>query len=240
MRSMPGVIAGVACTSICGAGALAAYAVRGPSSTLLAPSVYRGSSSQRAVALTFDDGPSESTPALLDLLEKLQVTGTFFQCGANVQRLPQIARQVVERGHELGNHSHTHPRFYFRSREFIGAELAQAQDAIRVVTGVLPRLFRAPFGVRWPGMGAAQRRLNLLGVMWTVIGCDWKLKAEAIFKRVLTRTENGAIIGLHDGRELEARPNIGDTIEAVKRLIPALENQGYRFETVSQLICPRN
>ena len=129
MRSMPGVIAGVACTSICGAGALAAYAVRGPSSTLLAPSVYRGSASQRAVALTFDDGPSESTPALLDLLEKLQVTGTFFQCGANVQRLPQIARQVVERGHELGNHSHTHPRFYFRSREFIGAELAQAQDA---------------------------------------------------------------------------------------------------------------
>ena len=89
-------------------------------------------------------------------------------------------------------------------------------------------------------MGAAQRRLNLLGVMWTVIGCDWKLKAEPIFKRVVTRTENGAIICLHDGRELEARPDIGDTIEAVKRLIPALETQGYRFETVSQLICPRN
>ena len=64
-------------------------------------------------------------------------------------------------------------------------------------------------------MGAAQRRLNLLGVMWTVIGCDWKLKAEPIFKRVVTRTENGAIICLHDGRELEARPDIGDTIEAV-------------------------
>src|SRR5207249_12170696 len=103
-----------------------------------------------------------------------------------------------------------------------------------------PRRSQAHVRIGWTGIGAAQLTLKLLGALWTVIGCDCKLKAEAIFKRVLTRTENGAIIGLHDGRELEARPNIGDTIEAVKRLIPALETQGYRFETVSQLICPRN
>jgi len=101
-------------------------------------------------------------------------------------------------------------------------------------------LFRAPFGVRWPGMGSAQRRLNLLGVMWTVIGCDWKLDAPGIVRRVLAAARNGAIICLHDGRELEPRPNIEPTIQAVRGLVPVLKAEGYRFETVSQLICPTN
>jgi peptidoglycan/xylan/chitin deacetylase (PgdA/CDA1 family) len=240
MRSMPGVLGGTACAAFCGAGALMTYGVRGRSSTLFAPSVYRGPASRRAIALTFDDGPSESTPGLLRLLADHNLPATFFQCGANVERLPEIAREVAERGHEIGNHSHTHPRFYFRNPKFIRDELARAQDAIQHATGVSPTLFRAPFGVRWPGMRDAQRRLNLLGVMWTVIGCDWKLNAQAIVRRVVPEIENGAIVCLHDGRELEAQPDVEPTVDAVRRLIPILKNEGYRFETVSQLICPTN
>jgi peptidoglycan/xylan/chitin deacetylase (PgdA/CDA1 family) len=90
------------------------------------------------------------------------------------------------------------------------------------------------------GMRAAQRRLNLLGVMWTVIGHDWRLLAGAIVERVLKGTGNGAIICLHDGREIQAKPDIGPTVEAVRRLMPVLRDQGFTFETVSQLICPRN
>ena len=237
---MPGVLEGTACLAVCGAGALMAYGVRGRSSTLFAPSVYRGPASRRAIALTFDDGPSESTPDLLSLLADHGVSATFFQCGANVERLPEIAREFAGQNHEIGNHTHTHPKFYFRRPGFITDELARAQGAIENATQVSPTLFRAPFGVRWPGLGQAQRRLRLLGVMWTVIGRDWKLAAEGVFRRVLPQIENGAIVCLHDGRQLSVRPDVTPTIDAVRRLIPILKAQGYRLETVSQLLCPTN
>ena len=192
------------------------------------------------MALTFDDGPSESTPALLEILSNHGVSATFFQCGANVRRLPEIAREVARCGHELGNHSDTHPKFYFRRTDFITSELTRAQGTIAETTGVVPALYRAPFGIRWPGMRMAQTRLRLLGVMWTVIGRDWKLDAAKIVQRIARYAGNGAIICLHDGRELEARPAVEPTIEAVRRLVPMLQAEGYRFETVSQLICPTN
>ena len=217
-----------------------AYGVRARSATLFAPSVYRGPAARRAIALTFDDGPSESTPALLRMLADQGVPATFFQCGGNVERLPEIARDVAASGHEIGNHSHTHPRFIFRTPAFIQTELARAQESIERATGVSPVLFRAPFGVRWPGLREAQRRLHLTGVMWTVIGCDWKLDARAIVRRVLPEIENGAIICLHDGRELQVRPDVEPTLDAVRRLLPILKAEGYRFETVSQLLCPTN
>ncbi len=239
MRSMLGVIEGAVCAAFCGAGAMA-YGVRGRSSTLFAPSVYRGPSSRRALALTFDDGPSESTPVLLEMLTAHDVPATFFQCGVNVSRLPEVAREVVQRGHEVGNHSHTHPKFYFRNPEFIREELARAQTVIQDTTGVSPALFRAPFGIRWPGLREAQQQLNLLGVMWTVIARDWKLAAPAIVRRVLARVRNGAIVCLHDGRGLEARPAVEPMMEAVRQLIPMLKAEGYHFETVSQLICQTN
>src|SRR5215471_14917258 len=87
----------------------AAWAVRGKSSQLLAPSVWRGDSGRKTIALTFDDGPSVSTPALLDLLGRHKVRATFFMCGKNVRRLKSIAKEVVDAGHEIGNHTDTHP-----------------------------------------------------------------------------------------------------------------------------------
>jgi peptidoglycan/xylan/chitin deacetylase (PgdA/CDA1 family) len=217
-----------------------AYGVRARSSTLFGPSVYRGSSSRNAVALTFDDGPSESTPALLKILDEHRAQATFFQCGANVERLGQVARAVVSSGHEIGNHTYSHQPLYFRSAGFIEDEVARAQDSIVKITRVKPTLFRAPFGARWPGLGSVQRKLGLLGVMWTVIGRDWKLSADAIVNRVMRGIRSGSIICLHDGRNLQTKPEIGETIQAVGRLIPLLKARGYRLETVSQLLCPRN
>src|SRR6476646_9785695 len=106
----------------CAASALMAYAVRGRSSTLLAPSVYRGSRSRRAIALTFDDGPSEGTNQLLATLNRLQAPATFFVCGMNVQRLPQIVRATAAAGHEIGNHTYSHAALYLRSNSFISEE----------------------------------------------------------------------------------------------------------------------
>jgi peptidoglycan-N-acetylglucosamine deacetylase len=105
---------------------------------------------------------------------------------------------------------------------------------------VEPEWFRAPYGVRWFGMGRAQRRLRLTGAMWSAIGRDWRLDSAATIRRLANGASNGAILCLHDGRELRARPDISVTVEVVRRLIPTLLEKGYRFETVSQLLCPTN
>jgi peptidoglycan/xylan/chitin deacetylase (PgdA/CDA1 family) len=219
-------------------GGFLAHAVRGRASTVFGPSVYRGDRGRRAIALTFDDGPSESTPALLDVLARHGVPATFFMCGKNVERLPQIARAVADAGHEIGNHSNSHPRFDFCSGGFIYHELAQAQETIARHAGVTPKLFRAPYGVRWFGLRSAQRKLHLLGVMWSIIGRDWKWPAPRIAQLILGRARNGDIICLHDGRRTEESPDIRATLEAVEAVIPVLKEQGFRFETVSQILCP--
>ena len=217
------------------AAGLAAYAVRGRSSSLIAPSLWHGDRKRPALALTFDDGPSESTPAMLELLARHNVPATFFMCGHNVLRLKGIAREVVAAGHEIGNHTDSHPALYFKSAEFIDRELASAQEAIYQTTQVTPRFFRAPYGIRWPGLRRAQRRLNLTGVMWTTIGRDWKLPAPQISKLLLNKAENGAIFCLHDGRVLQPAPDIQATLQAVEAIIPVLKDRGFTFETVSQL-----
>ena len=214
------------------------WAVRGRSATVFGPSVWRGPRDRPAIALTFDDGPSESTPQILEILNQYGIPGTFFQCGANVGRLPAIAREVHAAGHTIGNHTQTHRPFYLRSARFIEKELSLAQQAIQTHTGAVPHWFRAPFGARWFGLRRAQRRLNLTGVMWTVIGYDWKLNAEGIFQRLNRRVSNGAILCLHDGRELSAKPDISATVEAVRRLVPVLLDRGYTFDTLGHLLCP--
>jgi peptidoglycan/xylan/chitin deacetylase (PgdA/CDA1 family) len=221
----------------CAVGSMA-WAVRGRASAVFGPSVWRGSRARRALALTFDDGPSEGTPRILEILAAHGVTATFFPCGANVARLPGVARAVAERGHEIGNHGYAHPMCCFHSTRFIEADIERAQQVILERTGARPVWFRAPYGVRWFGIGRASRRLGLRGVMWSAIGYDWKLGAAAIVERLAGRASNGSILCLHDGRGLCVEPDIGVTIEAVRRLLPLLLERGYKFETVSQLICP--
>ena len=228
----------VGTSALCGGAALMAYGVRGRSSQIFGPSVYRGPHGKRAIALTFDDGPSESTPELLRVLSDYRVPATFFQCGASIRRLPAVPREVLTEGHEIGNHSDTHPAMYLRSARFIYREFEAAQRTIERVIGVTPKLLRAPLGTRWFGFDAMQRRLGLLGVMWTTIGLDWKLDSGQVARRVLRDARNGAIICLHDGRVLEAKPDIRSTIDAVRQIVPALLDQGYTFQTVSQLLCP--
>jgi peptidoglycan/xylan/chitin deacetylase (PgdA/CDA1 family) len=231
-------IVGVA--AIAGAVTSMAWAVRGRSSAVFAPSVWRGPSNRRALALTFDDGPSEGTPAILEILARHNAPATFFLCGANVDRLPGIAREIAAAGHEIGNHSYSHPYLFLRSPAGIAAELQRAQEAIHARTGATPHLFRAPYGVRWFGLRRAQAVLGLTGVMWTAIGYDWKLRADQVVKRMAGNAANGSILCLHDGRELRVKPDTGATVEAVRRLVPLLLDQGYTFETVTRLICPKN
>jgi len=219
-----------------GLSAAAAYGSVSKGSQLFGPSVYRGSGTRKSIALTFDDGPSESTPRLLDFLEKESVPATFFQCGMNVERLPHIAGIVAAAGHEIGNHSYSHPKLPFKSREFIDREFSDTQCIIEGETGVTPLLLRAPYGFRWIGLREVQERLLLLGVMWTVIGFDWRWPAERVTDYVLHHRSPGGIVCLHDGRGVNVRPEIGNTLAAVREIVPRLKDEGYRFETVSALL----
>ena len=220
--------------ALAGAAGILAWGARSRSSQLFAPSVWHGDRSRRSLALTFDDGPSESTPELLAVLKGFGIPATFFCCGVHVRRLGDITRQIAAEGHEVGNHSDSHSRLWLRSPAFIGQELQRAQESITETTGKTPALFRAPYGVRWFGLAAAQSRFGLLGVMWSVIGRDWVLDGPSVANRI-TGAANGDIICLHDARELAPNPDIRNTIEAVRRAVPTLLDQGFRFETVSQL-----
>ncbi len=219
-----------------GAAGLLSWAVRGRSCQWLAPSVWKGPSDRRAIALTFDDGPSESTPRVLELLKKHNATATFFQIGQNVERLPNITRQVIAAGCEVGNHSFTHTRFDFTSRRFQTEELLKTQQAISNACGVSPKWFRAPFGVRWFGLGKAQNTCGLEGAMWTVLARDWILEAAAIEKRILSGAENGAILCFHDGRGTTLSPDISNTISALGKILPALDSRGFQFVSLSKLL----
>ena len=168
-----------------GVSAAAAYGSVSKSSQLFGPSVYRGPGRRRTISLTFDDGPSEGTLALLDYLAEENVWATFFMCGMNVRRLPHIAGRVAAAGHQIGNHTYSHQNLTFKSRAFIDREFTQAQNIIQLETGITPMLLRPPFGYRWAGMRAVQQKLSLLGVMWTVIGCDWRLPACRVADRSL-------------------------------------------------------
>ena len=217
-----------------------AWAVRGRSSAVFGSSSWRGNTGRKSVALTFDDGPSPATPKFLEVLAEYRVPATFFQVGVNVLRHPDIARGVSGSGagHEIGNHSHTHLNFALKPASVIASDFALAQTAITDVTGVRPALMRAPYGVRWFGFRQMQAALGLKGVMWSVIGLDWKLPAAAIADRVLSHVRNGGIICLHDGRGTQGNPDVAPALEAVRRIVPSLIAAGYHFESVSELLWP--
>jgi peptidoglycan/xylan/chitin deacetylase (PgdA/CDA1 family) len=218
-----------------GAVGAAGWAVRGRTSQLFGPSVWRGPQDGQRVALTFDDGPSEGTPELLELLDRFQVTATFFQCGANAERLPAIARQVSLGGHEIGNHTYSHPALYLRSARFVHGEVARAQRALSEIHGAPPVWFRAPYGGRWFGLRAAQAEFGLASAMWTVMGSDWRLPADEIAANLISGVEPGAILCLHDGRETQSAPDISSTLAALQLAVPRIKDRGYRFVTLSEM-----
>jgi len=219
------------------AASFAAWAVRGRSSEVFGPSVWRGKTGRKAIALTFDDGPSPATPRILDILAGYSAPATFFQCGENVARAPELSRAVCAGPHEIGNHSHTHPNFALKRPAYIIDDFLRAQRAIEDATSRTPVLMRPPFGVRWFGFREMQERLGLMCIMWSVIGLDWKLGAPDIAGRVLAHARDGSIVCLHDGRGTLKDPDAKPTVEAVRRIIPSLLEKGYHFETVSQLVC---
>src|SRR5579862_6225915 len=205
--------------------------VRGPVDWILRTSSH-GPRDRARVALTFDDGPDpERTPAMLDALDELGVSATFFLVGGAVDANPALARRISERGHELGNHTYRHPYLPLRRPRDVVRELMQTDRAIAQATGVVPRLARPPWGGRSPWNVRAFARAGKRVVLWDVNSFDWRCApAGEVALRVIERARAGSIVLFHD-----ARDGGETTIEAIRMIVPALRAQGLEPTTVSGL-----
>ena len=215
-------------------GVLVWYVVAAPGSQVLGKSLVCGAPNSGKIALTFDDGPGEATPAVLELLRNAQVRATFFLCGQNVERYPELARRIAEEGHEIGNHTYSHPRLLGRTPGKIAWEIEQAQRVIAHGTGREPTLFRPPYGLRWFGLFPILERNGLTSVMWSVNSRDWKRSHEEISRRVVDETGPGAIILFHDGVPPGKSADRQATVEALRDVLHATMGR-FKFVMVSEL-----
>lgn len=231
---MPFPWAAMSCTA--GAAGFVAYAAGCPISRIWGKAEISGDPARRALALSFDDGPSDTTWDVLDLLARFDAKATFFACGANIDRQPDVARAIVAAGHELGNHTYSHPNLLFASRRRVRNEVGWTQRAVLEQTGVRPTLFRPPYGVRGPGLPAALAEHGLRCVLWSTIGHDWREPADRVARRIERGARPGAILCLHDGEDIQPNPDRRATVEALRHALPRLAGRGFAFETVSALL----
>ncbi|MFI5346468.1 MAG: polysaccharide deacetylase family protein [Elusimicrobiota bacterium] len=207
-----------------------AYGLGAPQATLLGPAVIRQAGADE-VALTFDDGPSPYTAQVLDVLKKNRVRATFFLCGENALRYPELVRRIRAEGHQIGNHTYSHPYLYLMSEAAIASEIDRTQDVLQKITGARPTLFRPPFGVRWFTLWPLLRERGLTMVMWSDRGYDGKLDSDGIAKTTLEQLTPGAIILLHDGFETHAPSEVdrAATVRALPSIISGVRKAGYTF-----------
>jgi chitooligosaccharide deacetylase len=178
------------------------------------------------VRLTFDDGPSQWTAALLDVLAEHDVRATFFVLGEHALERPELVARAAAEGHELGNHTLTHPDLPELGDEEIREELERANAAIAAAAGVTPTIFRAPHLRVDERVLSFAAELGLHHVGCDVIPRDWETgtSAETIAERVQAETRDDSIVLLHDGRprnSASARTDCSPTIDAVRLLLGA-------------------
>jgi len=209
------------------------------------PAAGESASGGPELLFTFDDGPNpRTTPLVLDTLEKHHIHAVFFlvgeMAGNKNPKVAAIIHRILRDGHVIATHTMKHKDLCRVPEAAAIHDLDDGKATVEEAAGIPTAWFRAPYGARWFGLRPAQAALGLTGVMWTAIGYDWRLRADQVVNRMAVKAANGAILCLHDGRELRVKPDIGATVETVRRLVPMLLDQGYTFETVTRLICSTN
>ena len=179
------------------------------------------------IALTFDDGPSAVwTPALLDGLKERGVKATFFLIGENADKNPEIVKRMAEEGHLIGNHTYHHVELIKVSENEARLELADTSAVIVRITGKEPEYMRPPFGT-W--QRKLEQDIQMLPVLWTIDPLDWTTEnQDEIVNKVVTEAEENDIILLHDCYK--------SSVEAGLRIIDILQEEGFVFVTVDELL----
>lgn len=185
--------------------------------------IFRMNPNEKAVYLTFDDGPiPEVTPWVLDLLDKHNIKATFFMVGDNIRKYPEIFKMVTERGHRIGNHTFNH----IRGSEYLSETYMENTDRANEL--MQTDLFRPPHGhMRWAQYKALKSRYRI--IMWDLVTRDYskKQRPPQVFANVVKYARNGSIITFHDSLKSW---NNGNLQYALPRAIDFLKEQGYDFK----------
>lgn len=186
---------------------------------------------QPYIALTFDDGPHpQNTPRLLDILRRYNVKATFYVVGTNAARYPNLIRRIVAEGHEIGNHTWSHPKLTGLSDAAVREQLNKTRNAIVAACGIAPKTLRPPYG----SLSQRQRQwirseYGYPTILWSVDPLDWKRPGSSVVtSRIVQGTTRGGIVLAHDIH--------AGTIDAMPTTINKLLAKGFRFLTVSQLL----
>ncbi len=195
--------------------------------------IYSGNRYVSEVALTFDDGPDPRyTPQILDILEHYRVKATFFCIGHQVARYPHIVKQEFDVGHIIGNHTWTHPDLALLSAIDILSQIDRTSHALEEAIGVRPIFFRPPYGSLSSQVLAQTCHLGMTTIMWNDLAQDWaRPGANFIIHRTLNLIRNGSIILMHDGGGDRSQ-----TVNALPIIIESLQNRGFQFVTVKQML----
>lgn len=189
----------------------------------------------KQIALTFDDGPCKRyTPEILDILSEYGIKATFFVVGKNAQEYPEIVLDEFNRGHEIGNHTYSHPNLRGLSVKSISDEITKTQELLAKITGNSPVLFRPPGGYLNNNVVDCINKSNCRPVLWSwrQDTMDWNnTPSDTIVSNIISNLKDGDIILFHDFHSGKS-----PTPDALRKLIPILISEGYEFVTVSELI----
>ncbi len=189
---------------------------------------------EKILSISFDAAwGNEDTQTLIDILGKYNVKATFFVVGGWVDKYPESVKALSDAGHEIMNHSNTHPHMTQISKEKMAEELNTCNDKIEKVTGVRPTLFRAPYGDYNDSVVQTMRENGCFTIQWDVDSLDWKdLASTEIFDRVTKKVKPGSIVLFHNAAK--------HTPEALPSIIEKLQSDGYKFVPISELIIKEN
>lgn len=191
--------------------------------------IEQGKPGMKRIALTFDDGPNENTANMLEVLNKMGVHATFFLVGFRAEQQPELVRQMAAAGHEIENHTYTHPRLTTLTPDQAEAEVAKGAAVITAITGKSSKYFRPPGGHADADTKKAAGRQGLTGVFWTLSVSAYEgARYEALADYVINNATDGGIIAMHNGEPA--------TTSALPEIIEALRKKGFRFVTLSEMI----
>lgn len=197
--------------------------------------VIRLDTEQRVVSLTFDDGPHPPyTDQLLDVLAKHNVKATFFMIGNRIEKNPETVHRIIAEGHQVGNHSYSHPVLGFRLPGRIRREIEHTDSLLRQLGTIGEIVFRAPMLTRFLPVAWVLAKVNRTHISCNVWSWDWTTQnPDRIAHRVLKKVQPGSIIVLHDGKAENSHANRTGTIEATDRIITKLKRKKYQFCTIT-------
>lgn len=189
-----------------------------------------GDRSTPAISITFDDGPdAATTPKILDILEKHQIKATFFCVGNKIEKNPNLFKEIIGKGHIVGNHSYSHsPWFDLYSSAKMAREISMTDEIIFNLTGNKPKLFRPPYGVTNPMLKKALKRTGHQSVAWSLRSFDTVIHPEKVLLKVNRNLKNGDIILFHD--------RIPETAGIVEQFILEAQKSGKKFVPLDELL----